>query len=271
MQELIVGFDIGSVSINTIICDNKGNIICELPYYRHFGNTIELCSNILQEIEKKYDIENISKVVFTGTHGKGIANHLNTFFEYETTAQATAVFKLYPETRTIISIGGHDSALFLIEKQNNNSFSIKDFKLNDACAAGTGSFIDQQAERIFSDLPSIQSIQNQQVRIETILNEFIKEGSKSDTPANVACRCTVFTKSDMIHLQNKGIAISHIISGLHEGVARNYKSTLINNRELKEPILFIGGYASNILAKRNKYSSISYNIRGIWNSIKCHS
>ena len=53
----------------------------------------------------------------------------------------------------------------------------------------------------------------------------------------------------MIHLQNKGIPIKHIIAGLHDGVAKNYKSTLVNNRDLQTPIAFIGGYASNGLAR----------------------
>ena len=55
----------------------------------------------------------------------------------------------------------------------------------------------------------------------------------------------------MIHLQNKGIENSHIIAGLHEGVARNFKSTLINNRRLDDPVYFIGGYATNILAVKS--------------------
>ena len=65
---------------------------------------------------------------------------------------------------------------------------------------------------------------------------------KSTYPAPVACRCTVFTKSDMIHLQNKGESLPNIIAGLHFGNAANYISTIIANRELCDPIIFIGGH-----------------------------
>jgi predicted CoA-substrate-specific enzyme activase len=72
-------------------------------------------------------------------------------------------------------------------------------------------------------------------------------GRKSEIPARVACRCTVFTKSDMIHLQNKGEKLEDIIAGLHEGNASNYLSTIVSNRTLPKPILFIGGLALNEL------------------------
>jgi predicted CoA-substrate-specific enzyme activase len=246
--KLNIGFDIGSVSVNAIICDANGGLIEEMPYYRHFGRTIEVCAKILAQAEKKYGTDKIVRVAFTGTHGKAIAAELGTYFEIETTAQTRGLYALMPEARTVISIGGHDSAL-LITTPSDQGFILDDFKLNEACAAGTGSFIDQQAERIYADFEEFNQIEDPQRRMETILVKFMEEGRKSDSPASVACRCTVFTKSDMIHLQNKGIPIKHIIAGLHDGVAKNFKSTLINNRELQEPVAFIGGYASNQLAR----------------------
>ena len=248
--KLNIGFDIGSVSINAVICDAEGRFVEEMPYHRHFGRTLELVARILGQIEDKYGRDNVQRVAFTGTHGKAMATELKTYFEIETTAQTRGLYALMPEARTAISIGGHDSAL-LILTPSDKGFILDDFKLNEACAAGTGSFIDQQAERIFSDVEEFNAITDPQKRMESILMRFMEEGRKSDCPASVACRCTVFTKSDMIHLQNKGIPIRHIISGLHEGVAKNYKSTLVNNRKLQAPVAFIGGYASNMLARQS--------------------
>jgi activator of 2-hydroxyglutaryl-CoA dehydratase len=209
---LTIGFDIGSVSINTAICSPTGEFLEELPYRRHFGQTVELCARLLREIETRYGADAIERVVFTGTHGKAMAEATGTFFEIETTAQTRGLYRLFPEARTVISIGGHDSTLLVVEP-SRDGFLLEDFKLNEACAAGTGSFIDQQAERVYADLPQFAQLADPQARIEAILARFIEEGLKSDQPANVACRCTVFTKSDMIHLQNKGIAIRHIIAG----------------------------------------------------------
>ncbi len=69
-----------------------------------------------------------------------------------------------------------------------------------------------------------------QDQIDRILGDFIALGMRSERPSNVACRCTVFTKSDMIHLQNKGEKLEDIIYGLHVGNARNYLSTIVSNR-----------------------------------------
>jgi len=259
MKKLSIGFDIGSVSINTIICDSSAQVIEEWKYCRHFGKTLQLCSDILEQIEQKYCSDTIERVVFTGAHGKALATALNTYYEVETIAQASGVHNIFPETKSIISVGGHDSALFLLDYDDNQDFTLTEFKLNEACAAGTGSFIDQQAERIFFQSLN-EAPEGSQSRIESILSQFINEGLKSDSPANVACRCTVFTKSDMIHLQNKGIPISHIIAGLHEGVARNFKSTLINDRKLQTPIVFIGGYATNKLAHKAFEKILGYEI-----------
>ncbi len=245
---LTVAIDIGSVSLNTVVLTPGGALLEELPYLRHFGRTLDCCAKVMEAIEAAHGRENIARVVFTGAHGKPIAQETGTIFEIETTAQTRGLFSLLPEARTVISIGGHDSAL-LILAPGQDGFILEDFKLNEACAAGTGSFIDQQAERIYSDLPQFSSINDPQNRIEAILDHFVAEGRKSEKAAHVACRCTVFTKSDMIHLQNKGIAIRHIIAGLHEGVAKNFKSTLITNRPLERPVAFIGGYASNSLAR----------------------
>ena len=249
LRQLTVGFDIGSVSINTVICSPSGELIDELPYRRHFGRTIDLCAQVLSQVETRYGSDSIARVVFTGTHGKTMAEATGTFFEIETTAQTRGLFHLFPEARSVISIGGHDSTL-LVVKPSREGFLLQDFKLNEACAAGTGSFIDQQAERIFADFPEFKALSDPQARMEAILARFIEEGASSDRPTNVACRCTVFTKSDMIHLQNKGIAIRHIIAGLHEGVAKNFKSTMITNRRLEGPVAFIGGYATNTLARK---------------------
>ena len=87
-------------------------------------------------------------------------------------------------------------------------------------------------------------------QIDRILADFIELGLKSEKPANVACRCTVFTKSDMIHLQNKGERLEDIIYGLHVGNARNYMSTIVSNRVLEDPIIFIGGLSMNDLQVR---------------------
>jgi len=246
--KLSIGIDIGSVSINMVAVDDEGAIVARRPYRRHFGRFLEYLPIEYRALVDEVGADRVDRVALTGTHGRTVATALDLPHEIETTAAILGLGKVAPDVRSLVAIGGFDSAYFTLEAGDDGRPILTNFKLNEACAAGTGSFIDQQAERIFADNEKFTAIEDQQERVDAILNEFIELGCTSDDPANVACRCTVFTKSDMIHLQNRGIMVKHIIRGLHNGVAKNFKSTLICNLPICDKIYMIGGYAKNKLA-----------------------
>jgi predicted CoA-substrate-specific enzyme activase len=240
-----VGIDAGSVSLNCIVINDNKEIVLEVPYKRHFGKVEEEIQIILKELSEKFGKDTLHSISFTGNHGKKLSEKLGTFYEFETIAQVLGVLFVTPNTKTIISMGGQDTALFQI-KHCNSEWELEYFNMNGPCASGTGSFIDQQAERLATSIYE-KKRNTSQSQIDTILADFIKLGFKSNNPANVACRCTVFTKSDMIHLQNKGEKLEDIIYGLHVGNARSYIGTIVSNRVLEEPIVFVGGLSMNAL------------------------
>lgn len=249
--EYDVGIDIGSVSINCVILNRSGQVVFETPYIRHFGLVYEETHRLLKEILRpntavsrpEWDPIAIRSFSFTGVHGQLVSEILSAPFEVETIAQVTGVTHVLPGVRTIISIGGQDASLFQLGYKEEQ-WHLESFNMNGPCASGTGSFIDQQAERLALSMYGSEFHMNQE-KLQEVLEDFIALGLKSTYPAPVACRCTVFTKSDMIHLQNKGEPLPNIIAGLHYGNAANYLSTIVGNRKLFEPIVFIGGMASN--------------------------
>ncbi|MCD6306243.1 MAG: CoA activase [Deltaproteobacteria bacterium] len=248
-DQLHVGIDAGSVSINCMVLDDQRRIVFEAPYGRHFGRVDEQVLALIRRLYDRLGEERIVSVSFTGNHGKELSERLGAFYEFETISQVLGARFIRPDVRTIISMGGQDTALFQIshpEGDRSGAWELEYFNTNGPCASGTGSFIDQQAQRlatsIYEEKPDLS-----QDQIDRILTDFIRLGMKSTSPANVACRCTVFTKSDMIHLQNRGERLEDIIYGLHVGNARNYMSTIVNNRALAEPILFVGGLSLNEL------------------------
>ena len=81
----------------------------------------------------------------TGSAGRLIGSILGITPVNEIVAQAYATQTLFPRIKTIIEMGGEDSKLILLSE---DSRSIRDFSMNSVCAAGTGSFLDQQAERL---------------------------------------------------------------------------------------------------------------------------
>jgi len=213
----LIGLDAGSVSIKIVLMDSDGSIIQEV-YERHLGHPLSKASQLLQPFA---GIDALISV--TGSAGKLIseiigANHVN-----EIVAQSYSTRRLEPAVRTIIELGGEDSKLILLD---NNG--IKDFSMNSVCAAGTGSFLDQQAERM-----------------KLSITEFAELSIKSKTPPRIAGRCSVFAKSDMIHLQQIATPIEDIVSGLCFAVARNFKGSIVKGRHLEHEISFQGGVALN--------------------------
>ncbi len=242
------GIDAGSVSLNCVVVNQRKEILFESPYRRHLGKVEEEIQTLLRDLYRKFGADRLRAVAFTGNHGKKICDKLGGFYEFETISQVLGSLHINPDVKTIISMGGQDTALFQIN-HHDDGWDLEYFNTNGPCASGTGSFIDQQAQRLATSIYETE-IRISQDQIDGVLADFIKLGLKSEKPSNVACRCTVFTKTDMIHLQNKGERLEDIIYGLHVGNARNYMSTIVSNRVLEDPVLFIGGLSINELQVR---------------------
>ncbi len=247
-DKLYVGIDAGSISVNCIVINDKSEIVYEFPYDRHLGKVEKRVSTLIESLNKEFGEEKIQSISFTGNHGKKLSEDLGVLYEFETISQVLGAIFIVPEVKTIISMGGQDTALLQIN-HSQGDWELEYFNTNGPCASGTGSFIDQQALRLATSIYGGKTDTSQD-KTDKILADFIELGLKSEKPANVACRCTVFTKSDMIHLQNKGEKLEDIIHGLHVGNARNYMSTIVANRILTEPIIFIGGLSLNELQVR---------------------
>jgi predicted CoA-substrate-specific enzyme activase len=141
----------------------------------------------------------------------------------EITAHAVATVRFHPEIRTIIEIGGQDSKIILLRDG-----VVTDFAMNNVCAAGTGSFLDQQATRL--GIP---------------IEEFGERALRSRTEVRIAGRCTVFAESDMVHKQQLGCATDDILRGLCNALVRNYFGSVAKGKEILGPVAFQGGVAAN--------------------------
>ncbi len=217
-----IGLDIGSVSVNAVVIKN-GEVVFD-EYIRHAGRPVEKTAAILARIFETYHKGRISRVAVTGSGGKTVGRYTGAAFVNEVAATARAAGGLYPQARAVIDIGGEDSKLVLVDEQGG----ILDFSMNTNCAAGTGSFLDEQAGRLGYSI-----------------EQFAEEGLRSEMPPRVAGRCSVFAKSDMIHLQQIATPDYDIIAGLAYAMARNFRSSLAKNDHFPTPILFQGGVAAN--------------------------
>jgi predicted CoA-substrate-specific enzyme activase len=218
-----LGVDVGSVSTDIVLLDSQKKVVEKL-YLRTKGRPINAIQEGFKLLKNKYRDGEIAGEGTTGS-GRNIASFIigGDSVKNEITAHAVAATEIDEEVATIIEIGGQDSKIIIIKKG-----VVTDFAMNTVCAAGTGSFLDRQAERL--EIP---------------IEKFGEFALKSQSPVRIAGRCAVFAESDMIHKQQLGCNDTDIIRGLCEALVRNYLSNVAKGKEIKNKIFFQGGVAAN--------------------------
>ncbi len=225
-SKTFMGIDIGSVSLNIAVIDEKLRLL-ESVYERTRGQPIRALIAVFEDLQRRFP--ELCGALCTGSGRDLIADVMRIDKENEIITQAKAVAHFHPEVRTVVEIGGQDSKLIFLERDEKTGRTvIADHALNEICAAGTGSFLDQQAYRLGISI-----------------DEFSSLAVRAEKPATIAGRCSVFAKSDMIHLQQEGTSQEEIVAGLCYALARNYISNLGKGKRFAKPIAFQGGVAAN--------------------------
>jgi predicted CoA-substrate-specific enzyme activase len=228
--EAYLGIDIGSVSTNLVVTDRNGNVLYEI-YLRTQSRPIEVVTAGLREIEENIgDRLDIRGVGTTGS-GRELIGELvgaDTVND-EITAHKTGAMHVsnmlgMEPVDTIFEIGGQDSKFISINKG-----IVVDFTMNEACAAGTGSFLEEQAEKLGVN----------------IKGEFAQLALASKNPARLGERCTVFMERDVTGLLLKGAEVGDLCAGLAYSVALNYLNRVVRGRKIGNAIYFQGGTAYN--------------------------
>ncbi len=221
----LIGLDFGSVYFKGIAI-NRDTRIDHSWYYKNTGNTIDLLDSFLSKISELFPDEKF-KAGITGINVSD--DSLNTvYYTNEIIALTSGVLHFYPDCKSIIEIGGQTSKFVLLKQDGKSEPKISEFSTNELCAAGTGSFIEQQAKRLNLNVEELSDLSVQAKR-----------------HARIAGRCSVFAKSDMIHLQQKGTPIEEIAYGLCLAIARNACTILLKGRKIEAPTVISGGCARN--------------------------
>ncbi|MGC8927537.1 MAG: acyl-CoA dehydratase activase [Myxococcota bacterium] len=218
-----LGFDFGSV-FNKAILLNENREILLYFYERANEDRLLFVQRVIMESTKKTKEE---RFIFGFTGVRPEKEHpFNKFYTGEIVAVKSGASYLHPEAVSIIEIGGHSLKYIILSKDGKRE--MVSFSTNEACAAGTGSFIEQQAKRL-----------------ELSIEELSRISSKAKKYARIAGRCSVFAKSDMIHLQQKGTPLEEIAYGLCVAIVRNAISTLLKGSDVPTPAVVAGGCARN--------------------------
>ncbi len=229
----ILGIDVGSVSIHIVLMSLEGQILNTSSTY-HFGEVKKTLINLIVPL----DIANIEYIACT-----------------ESTPSFVKANKRYDEQLSIIRAAKHNHSLFdAILHIGGEKFSLSHFdaslkylgaRHNTSCAAGTGSFLDQQARR----LNLLNGSQELSLRAQANTKKI----------PDIATRCSVFAKTDLIHAQQEGYDIDQICDGLSLGLAKNVVNTLFTKKTDYQKILFCGGVSLNQSVKEHLQSLTNLN------------
>lgn len=228
-KELYMGIDIGSVTMKIALTDPDGNLFKGL-WLRNQGSPIESVKKGLTQLNdelKEQGLLDEIKIMGVGTTGS--ARYLiksvvgGDIAKTEIIAHAVASIHEVPDVSTILEIGGQDSKIIILKDG-----IVSDFAMNSVCAAGTGSFLDHQAQRL--GIP---------------IEEFGDYAERSESPVSIAGRCTVFAESDMVHKAQMGYSKEDIIRGLCNSLVRNYLNNVGKGKDIRPPVLFQGGVSAN--------------------------
>jgi len=224
-MEAYLGIDVGSVTTKFAVLNRSDELVTSL-YLLTQGKPVTMVQQGLKQIKQQLP----QQVDICGVATTGSARYLAgvvvgaDLVKNEITSHAVATLMHIPEVQTIIEIGGQDSKIIIIRDG-----IVTDFSMNTVCAAGTGSFLDHQAQRL-------------NISIE----EFSQRALASNKPARIAGRCTVFAESDMIHKQQMGHQTEDILYGLCQALVRNYLNNVGLGKDIQPPIVFQGGVAFNL-------------------------
>jgi len=249
---LYIGVDVGSISVKfalvtlpsdspiseairaTFLSSEPATLPGEaraylLSYDRLLGDPNRKVPERLGEWIDRIGAGRIRGVAFTGKSGARLAQNLGARYENDFRCLVRGVTSVRHDVRTIFEMGGENAKVIRLDAPTEGgALRIRDYDTNGECAAGTGSFIDQQANRM-------------RVAVEDIGEMVARAGSA----ARIAGRCSVFAKSDMIHAQQKGCSPEEILKGLCEAVARNFKSSINKGKDPVPRVALVGGLFAN--------------------------
>ena len=218
-----LGIDVGSVNVKLCLIESSNGIV-RLDAEKITTNPKAAINALLSRLDGMVSFDQINGAGVSGSGRSAIPGEFN-WAEYSSSlAIASGLLNLYPTVKTIIQIGGQTSLVIVLEDELKKPWKVAS---NPLCAAGTGRFLEQQAYRLGISL-----------------EDFSRLALKFEgNPPRIAARCSVFAKSDLIHLQQKGVSIEAMLYALCESITRMVVS--LKKGTFEEPFYFVGGVAAN--------------------------
>lgn len=226
-MQYYLGLDIGSTSTELVVMDENSEIV-----FLENGPTCAMIDKTGNELINKAknqlgcETGDFGKLVITGYGRKHFNLHdmkIKKGDVTEITCYGKGAFWLNPKIRTIIDIGGQDSKVIALEENG----AVKNFAMNDKCAAGTGKFLEMTAQQFNMNL-----------------NDFGQISKNATKTVKISNICAVFAQSEIVSLVSKGTELADIIKSVEKSIISKI-SNMVDRLGLKDDLMFCGGVAKN--------------------------
>jgi len=231
------GVDLGSLTAKAVIIEN-GEIIGHRVIQSGYNST-ENAHRVMSECLEgtTLSLDDLEYIISTG-YGR-----VNVPFAHkqvtEITCHAKGANYLFPAARTVIDIGGQDSKAMSIDGNGR----VKDFVMNEKCAAGTGRFLEVMAHALEVDLDSFGAL-----------------SLTSEHPAKISSMCTVFAESEVISQIAQGLPKEDIIAGIHDAITSRVAS-MARRVPIAEDVVLTGGVSKNVGVIKALSKHLGYDIQ----------
>jgi len=217
---ICAGIDAGSRAIKVVLFDLTQSRVVAQGISDQGVEQARLAEALYDDTLRKAGLQRarIHSVVATGYGRHRVALARDTITEI--TCHARGVHQLEPYARSIVEIGGQDSKVIRLEEGGR----VRDFAMNDRCAAGTGRFLELLAARLGLDWPGLAEL-----------------SGLSRRPAVISNTCVVFAETEIVGLLADGVAAADIAAGVQHSIAT--RVTAMAGRALERPVVFTGGVA----------------------------
>lgn len=227
-----IGIDVGSTTLKAIVLDRQGDVAYR-AYRRHKADISGVLCDELRRIGEQFPGAAFA-VAMTGSAGMGISERSEIPFVQEVVASVRVVQTMYPQTRTLIDLGGEDAKMVFFSGNGH-----PDIRMNGSCAGGTGSFIDQMADLMY--IP---------------LDELGARAMEYEKIYPVASRCGVFAKTDVQNLISRNVPMPDLAMSILHTVALQSITSLARGYDIRPGVLCIGGPLTFLPALRKAFREL---------------
>ncbi|MHB0858227.1 MAG: BadF/BadG/BcrA/BcrD ATPase family protein [Anaerolineae bacterium] len=224
--DVYLGVDVGSTSTKAAVISPQGAVLAK-SYHMTAGQPLEAVKRVMADLAPQ--LEGRVAVRAVGVTGSGrylVGDFVGAdLVKNEITAQARAALHIDPAVDTIFELGGQDSKYVYLENG-----AVLDYQMNKACAAGTGSFIDELAE---------------QLGVPTRNGAFARLAFEADSQLDLGERCAAFMSQAVTSAQHAGVPLDVIAASLSASLAKNYRSKVLGAGRVGRRVFLTGAVFYN--------------------------